>query len=71
MPINPQLGPLANNGGPTMTHALLATSPAIDKGNAAAVAGSGGVPVYDQRGAPFTRVFNGDAVPGADRYRGD
>jgi hypothetical protein len=25
------LGPLANNGGPTMTHALLAGSPAIDQ----------------------------------------
>lgn len=27
---NPLLGPLANNGGPTQTHALLAGSPAID-----------------------------------------
>jgi hypothetical protein len=32
-PLNPQLGSLANNGGPTLTHALLAGSPAIDKGN--------------------------------------
>jgi hypothetical protein len=32
MPINPQLGPLADNGGPTQTHALLAGSPAIDQG---------------------------------------
>jgi hypothetical protein len=31
--LNPELGPLANNGGPTLTHALLAGSPAIDKGN--------------------------------------
>jgi len=31
-PIDPMLGPLANNGGPTMTHALLEGSPAIDKG---------------------------------------
>ena len=30
---NPGLGALADNGGPTMTHALLAGSPAIDKGN--------------------------------------
>ena len=29
---DPQLGPLADNGGPTETHALLAGSPAIDKG---------------------------------------
>ena len=27
---NPMIGPLTNNGGPTETHALLATSPAID-----------------------------------------
>jgi CSLREA domain-containing protein len=31
-PIDPMLGPLANNGGPTLTHALLEGSPAIDKG---------------------------------------
>lgn len=31
-PIDPLLGPLANNGGPTFTHALLNGSPAIDQG---------------------------------------
>ena len=31
-PIDPLLGPLQNNGGPTFTHALLLRSPAIDKG---------------------------------------
>jgi hypothetical protein len=30
---NPMLGALTDNGGPTMTHALLEGSPAIDKGN--------------------------------------
>jgi hypothetical protein len=65
VPIDPKLGPLANNGGPTMTHALLAGSPAIDAGNPAVVAGVGTVPLYDQRGAPFGRVVNGDAIPGA------
>jgi hypothetical protein len=30
---DPQLGPLASNGGPTQTQALSAGSPAIDKGN--------------------------------------
>jgi CSLREA domain-containing protein len=30
---NPQLGPLADNGGPTQTHALLAGSPAINAGS--------------------------------------
>ena len=42
---NPLLGPLANNGGPTQTLALLAGSPAIDKGSAV-----DGVST-DQRGA--------------------
>jgi hypothetical protein len=32
-PINPRLGALANNGGPTLTCALLAGSPAIDAGD--------------------------------------
>jgi hypothetical protein len=43
-PINPLLGPLANNGGPTLTHALLPGSPALDAGDPA-LAGS-----IDQRG---------------------
>ncbi len=30
---DPQLGPLADNGGPTLTHALLPGSLAIDAGN--------------------------------------
>jgi hypothetical protein len=40
---NPQIGPLANNGGPTFTHALAQGSPAVDKGGAAC-------PPTDQRG---------------------
>lgn len=32
VPLDPHLGPLQNNGGPTQTHALLAISPAIDVG---------------------------------------
>src|SRR5262249_573524 len=52
---NPLLGPLANNGGPTMTHALLAGSPAINAGDSAAAMGTGGVPLNDQRGVPFIR----------------
>jgi CSLREA domain-containing protein len=43
---NPNLGPLASNGGPTQTHALLPGSPAIDK----APAVSAGCPATDQRG---------------------
>jgi parallel beta-helix repeat protein len=43
-PIDPLLGPLANNGGITLTHALLPGSPAIDAAN------SNSFPPTDQRG---------------------
>jgi hypothetical protein len=46
---DPHLAPLADHGGYTRTHALLATSPAIDAGS-----NIGGVPT-DQRGSGFTR----------------
>ena len=39
-----ELEPLADNGGPTLTHALLASSPAVD------TADNGFCPVIDQRG---------------------
>ncbi|MCH8921536.1 MAG: right-handed parallel beta-helix repeat-containing protein [Planctomycetes bacterium] len=55
---NPQLAPLADNGGSTQTHALLRGSPAIDAGDPDAVAGENDVPHFDQRGAPFARVVN-------------
>jgi hypothetical protein len=45
-PIDPLLGPLANNGGPTQTHALLPGSPAIDAAN------PNSFPSTDQRGVP-------------------
>jgi hypothetical protein len=44
--VDPLLGPLQDNGGPTWTHALLAGSPAIDAGDPA------GAPSEDQRGVP-------------------
>ena len=56
---NPLLGPLANNGGATQTHALLAGSPAIDRGSPAV-----STPL-EQRGAPFIRIFNGRVDIGA------
>ncbi len=58
---DPMLGPLADNDGPTPTHALLAGSPAIDAGDPDAEAGIDIVPVFDQRGTPFGRVFDGDS----------
>jgi hypothetical protein len=59
------LAALANNGGPTRTHALLPDSPAINRGDAAALPGEAGVPMSDQRGSPFTRVFGGRIDVGA------
>lgn len=49
--IYPVLAPLGDNGGPTLTHALLPDSPAIEAGDPQA-SSSG----YDQRGEPFDRV---------------
>ncbi|HEY0178192.1 MAG TPA: choice-of-anchor Q domain-containing protein [Dokdonella sp.] len=46
---DPMLAPLAANGGPTMTHALLPGSPAIDAGNDAAGLDT------DQRGPGYAR----------------
>ena len=61
---DPRLGPLADNGGPTMTHAPLVGSPAVDAGDPAAVAGAGNVPLFDQRGEPFGRVRDADEAGG-------
>jgi len=49
---DPTLGPLQNNGSFTLTHALLAGSPAIDAGT------NNGCPSNDQRG--FPRPVDGD-----------
>jgi adhesin HecA-like repeat protein len=52
---DPTLGPLQDNGGSTLTHALLPGSPAINAGDPNFTP----PPLYDQRGAPFVRVFDG------------
>ena len=49
---NPNLVPLASNGGPTQTHALQAGSPAIDKGRNFAADSGGNLLPRDQRGRP-------------------
>jgi hypothetical protein len=46
-----QLGPLKDNGGPTFTHALLCSSPALNAGD------STDAPATDQRG--FARIVSG------------
>jgi hypothetical protein len=51
---DPRLGPLADHGGPTYTHALLPGSPAIDAGDSSIAFDPA---EFDQRG--FARVANG------------
>jgi hypothetical protein len=57
--VDPKLGPLANNGGPTLTMALLPGSPAIDSGT------NQGAPEWDQRGPGFPRIVNATIDRGA------
>ena len=60
------LGPLADNGGPTQTHALLAGSPAIDAGdNDLAVDAEGNPLATDQRGGASTRIFDDPTALGS------
>ena len=51
LPLNPQLGALANNGGPTPTCALLSISPAIDAGDSTLLNSPFNIN-SDQRGQP-------------------
>ena len=60
----PQLGPLADNGGVTLTHLLRSTSPAIDTGS------NGTAAAYDQRGMGFPRVFGAASDIGAVEWQG-
>ena len=53
---NPKLGPLQNNGGPTLTMALLPGSPAIDKGSNANLTS----PAYPPAGYPFLPPMTSD-----------
>jgi hypothetical protein len=60
--VDPMLGALQNNGGPTQTMALLAGSPAIDAGD------NTGAPMWDQRGPGFPRIEHGTIDIGAFEY---
>jgi len=55
--VDPQLGPLQNNGGPTETMAITASSPAVNRG-----AGALGT---DQRGEPRPVLYPGVPLSGA------
>lgn len=59
---DPELEPLAGNGGPTSTHALSPTSPAIDVGNNDSGA------TTDQRGSGFPRIIGSAPDIGAFEY---
>jgi len=63
------LAPLADNDGPTQTHALLPGSPALDAGDPELFVDDLGVPLHDQRGAPFTRVAGGRIDIGAYEHQ--
>ncbi|MCC9655500.1 Ig-like domain-containing protein [Rhodopirellula halodulae] len=56
---NPGLNPLANNGGPTLTHALQASSPALDAGEMTSTEN------LDQRGTGFPRLSGSNVDVGA------
>jgi CSLREA domain-containing protein len=58
---DPLLGPLQENGGPTLTHGLAGHSPARDAGDPAFVP----PPAWDQRGQDYPRVVRGRIDIGA------
>jgi CSLREA domain-containing protein len=58
--VDPLLGPLADNGGPTDTHRLLPASPAIDAGD------DGSCTLQDQRGVARPRDGDGDGSARCD-----
>jgi hypothetical protein len=70
LPVNPHLGPLADNGGPTQTLALLPGSAAIDAAGSTLPTD----PVThqqlttDQRGTPFSRLVDGAVDIGAFEF---
>jgi hypothetical protein len=63
--IDPMLGPLQDNGGPTLTHAPFSNSPAIDKGKDIGATGR------DQRGNVRPVSFDASVTPPAGGDRSD
>jgi CSLREA domain-containing protein len=58
--VDPQLGPLQDNGGPTFTHLAGTGSPALDTGNPT------DCPATDQRGQPRPTDADGDGAAACD-----
>jgi CSLREA domain-containing protein len=67
--VSAQLGILANNRGPTQTHALLAGSPAIDSGHPGAP-GTGGLTCESRDQRSYGRPVDGAAPSGAQCDKG-
>jgi hypothetical protein len=64
--VDPRLASLANNGGPTRTHALLLGSPAIDGGEVSLTVGpNASVLMHDQRGPGYPRMVDGNGTGSA------
>lgn len=61
--LDPKFGPLADNGGPTLTHALLPGSPLVNNGPQPCTDAAGNSITQDQRGEP--RPMGGRADIGA------
>jgi hypothetical protein len=68
---SPGLGPLVDNGGPTMTRAPLPGSPALRAGSRALATFAGQLLNYDQRGLSYLRDFSGSVDIGAIQDQGD
>jgi hypothetical protein len=64
--VDPMLGPLQDNGGPTWTMAPLPGSPAIDAGSNDLIPVGVG---FDQRGPGFQRIVNGTVDIGAVEWQ--
>lgn len=58
--LDPQLIPIRNNGGPTLTVAMLPTSPAVDAGDPV------NAPAFDQRNSPRPQDGNLDGIATPD-----
>jgi hypothetical protein len=72
--VDPVLGPLRDNGGPTLTHALLAGSPALEAGDPAGCTDpAGALLTVDQRGVLRPQDWDGDLIPICDigAYEGE
>ena len=66
-PLDPQLGALQNNGGPTQTRALQPSSPAVNMGDDTVTSAPTSL-TTDQRGAGFPRKMGAHVDIGAFEF---